>query len=126
MIKIHEIFLRLIKCDTDNVTIVSAPAAASYTVTPVDLSVVTVTTAGAQTPINSTALLCFRVEITAQAANTGLIYVGGSGCGETNTMAAGDTKEIDFGVNSTIDLNALYIDASVSGEGVEIVYYTAA
>lgn len=73
----------------------------------------TVTTAGARVQLQTQA--CLGVTVKAKSANTGLIYVGDSGVTSANghILAAGDA------VSLAIDnVNRLWIDASVDGEGV--------
>lgn len=77
-----------------------------------------VTTAGTQVALAaSTAVKSVTVQ--AKAANTGSIYVGGSGVSSATGIAlmAGDaiTLEID-------DLAKVYVDSSVNGEGITFTY----
>jgi hypothetical protein len=76
-----------------------------------------VTTAG--TRIQLPNLPCREITIIANRTNTGYIYIGGSDVSSTvygSELAAKDS--ITIAVNNT---NLIYIDASVSGEGVSYV-----
>lgn len=76
-----------------------------------------VTTAGTRVALvaTSTPLVGGYVEITALSSNTGFIYVGDV------TVASTNGHRLAAGVSTVIfidDLNRIYLDASVSGEGV--------
>ncbi len=79
----------------------------------------TVTTAGVRVQLITTSTACKKVLITANGANTGNIFVGGS------TIATGRGKQLvplqdlELWID---DLSKIYIDASVSLEGVHYVY----
>jgi hypothetical protein len=77
-----------------------------------------VTTAGTRVALASTTA-CQGVLIQAKAANTGIIYVGGSTVSSTSGifLYAGESVEI-----SIDNLSKVYIDSSVSGEGVVFTY----
>lgn len=86
--------------------------------------VTTVTTAGTDVVLaGSTA--CKKVDIQAQTDNTGLIAVGGSGVDATIAtgtgiiLYAGDVYSLEID-----NLNDVYIDSTVNGEGVRYTYYT--
>lgn len=74
---------------------------------------VVVTTAGTRVQFSTATLK--SIVIKAIASNTGLIYVGGSAVAGTNgfQLSAGDAVALDINQASTI-----YVDASISGEGV--------
>ena len=57
----------------------------------------------------------------AAIANTGIIYVGGSGVTSANGIAlyAGDVYSLDID-----DVNDVYVVASVNGEDAQYVYYS--
>jgi hypothetical protein len=71
------------------------------------------------------ATTCQRVDITAETDNTGIIVVGGSTCvallatRQGTPLSAGDSYSIDID-----DLSDVYIDATVSGDGVSFTYFT--
>ena len=71
------------------------------------------------------ATTCQRVDITAETDNTGVIVVGGTTCiallatRQGTPLNAGDSYSIDID-----DLADVFIDATVSGEGVTFTYYT--
>lgn len=77
-----------------------------------------VTTAGSRVALASSTS-CKKVHIQAKIANTGSIYVGGS------TIATGRGVELLPLATITLtisDLSLVYIDASVSGEGITFIY----
>ncbi|HEY9658628.1 MAG TPA: hypothetical protein V6C65_09270 [Allocoleopsis sp.] len=82
----------------------------------------TVTTAGTDVALDSH--VCRKVTIQSQTDNTGLIAVGGSGVDATVATGTGvvlypgDSIEIE--IENT---NLIYIDSTVSGEGVRYTYY---
>ena len=84
----------------------------------------TVTTAGTDEVLASSTV-CKRVVIQSQTDNTGLIAVGTSGVDATEVtgtgiiLYAGDALELE-----TDNLADVYIDATVSGEGVRYTYFT--
>ena len=69
---------------------------------------------------DSTSVACKHVDIMAAIANTGIIYVGGSGVTAANGIAlyAGDVYSLDIE-----NLNLVYVIASVNNEDVQWVYY---
>ena len=73
----------------------------------------TVTTAATRVQLDT--VTCKSVSIKAHSANTGLIYVGGSGVAAANgyRLSAGDT--VDIAIDN---VNRLWIDSAVNGEGV--------
>ena len=89
-----------------------------------------VTTAGTRTALQSSVLQVHTAIIKANAANTGVIYVGDSSVASTNgyELSAGEGVAIPLMLmpqtGSAVDLSAIYIDASVSGEGVSVAYLT--
>ena len=68
---------------------------------------------------------CKKIDIQAQTDNTGLIAVGFTGVDATEAtgtgviLYAGDTYSLEM-----VNLNLIYIDSTVSGEGVRYTYYT--
>ena len=85
----------------------------------------TVTTAGTRVPLSATSVACKKVTVTAMYENTDNVVVGGS-----TVVAAVLTRQgtpltpgqsIDISIN---DLNKIYLDAVVSGEGVTFTYST--
>ena len=73
-----------------------------------------VTTAGTRVVLASSQRV-YSVTVKALAANTGTIYVGGSTVSSTTgfQLAASESVSMDIG-----NLATVYLDASVSGEGV--------
>jgi hypothetical protein len=78
----------------------------------------TVTTAGTQVQLNSTSTGVVTVSIKALSTNTGVIYVGDSNVSSSNgrELQIGESIDIDIA-----NLNLIYIDSSVNGEGVSYV-----
>ena len=68
----------------------------------------------------TTSTACKHIDIMAAIANTGIIYVGGSGVTAANGIAlyAGDVYSVDMD-----NLNDVYVISSVDGEDVQWVYY---
>jgi hypothetical protein len=88
-----------------------------------------VTTAGTAVPLSTTKLYTTAFLVQANAANTGLIYVGDSTVAASNApylvAGASNSKEgqtVTRGMIQTFDLSKVYIDASVNGEGVKVEY----
>ena len=69
---------------------------------------------------DSTSVACKHVDIMAAVANTGIIYVGATGVTTATGIAlyAGDVYSIDI-----VNLNLIYVLASVNGEDVQWVVY---
>jgi len=86
--------------------------------------VTTVSSAGNDVELASSTA-CKKVDIQAQTDNTGLIAVGFTGVDATEAsgtgviLYAGDTYSLEIG-----NLNLIYIDSTVSGEGVRYTYFT--
>ena len=68
---------------------------------------------------------CKKIDIQAQTDNSGLIAVGFVGVDATVAtgtgiiLSAGDIYSLEM-----VNLNLIYIDSTVSGEGVRYVYFT--
>lgn len=82
----------------------------------------TVAAAGTDVQLSATSVPCRWVTIEAYRSNTGIIAIGGSGvdaaaAGSGGTIAAGEPARVDIS-----DLTNVYIDATVSGEGVRYTY----
>lgn len=83
----------------------------------------TVTTAGTRVQLSTAYVPCVSITITANSANTGIICAGGSAIVATSSgrtgvpLSAGDTAIIEI-----VNLNKLYLDSTVSGEGVSYYY----
>jgi hypothetical protein len=84
---------------------------------------VIVTTAGTRVRLSGTALPVRRAIVTALLTNTGTIVPGGAAVvaavGSRNGPAlnAGDVIGLE-----NVDLNSVYIDSTVNGEGVTVLY----
>lgn len=82
-----------------------------------------VTTAGTDVALSASSVPCVWVAIQAQTDNTGKIAIGNSGVDATVAtgtgilLSAGDTMVIEIR-----NLNLIYLDATVSGEGVRYTY----
>ena len=87
----------------------------------------TVATAGTAVTLKSTATPAKWIWIHAYTLNTGRIAIGGSnvnasqtiGTGTGGSLAAGDSVMLPIN-----DISEIYIDATVSGEGVRYTYGT--
>ena len=68
----------------------------------------------------TTSTACKHIDIMAAIANTGIIYVGGSGVTAATGIAlyAGDVYSVDID-----NINDVYVISSVDGEDVQWVYY---
>lgn len=83
----------------------------------------TVTAAGTAEQLTSTSTKCIWVTVTAELNNTGVICIGGSSvvaalATRTGTpLEAGDSAYVPIA-----DLSYLYIDATVTGDGVTYDY----
>ena len=78
-----------------------------------------VTTAGTALVL-SVSQACKKVDIQAKITNTGKIYIGGStvDSDEGLELRRGDIYSLEIG-----DLNNVYVDSSVDGEGVRYTWY---
>ena len=78
-----------------------------------------VTTAGTALVL-SVSQACKKVDIQAKITNTGKIYIGGStvDSDEGLELRRGDIYSLEIG-----DLNDVYVDCSVNGEGVRYTWY---
>ena len=78
------------------------------------------TDVGTSAEVLTSSTACKHVDIMAATANTGIIYVGGSGVASSTGIAlyAGDVYSLDID-----NLNDVYVLASVNGEDVQWVYY---
>jgi len=83
-----------------------------------------VTTAGTHEAL-AASTPCKRVILMARPENTGRIAVGGAGVDATPSTGTGDIlfpgDSIDFQIDNLADV---FIDATVSGEGVRFTYFT--
>lgn len=79
----------------------------------------TVTTAGTRVQLSLTSVSCKKVTIQALASNTGSIYIGGSTVASTNGYTIFATQSFTLTVSN---LNLVYLDSSVNGEGVIYMY----
>lgn len=77
-----------------------------------------VTTAGTGVALASSQAILSGVTIKAKSTNTGFIYVGNSSVSSSNgfRLSAGDTIFVEVA-----NLSTVYIDSSVSGEGVSYI-----
>jgi hypothetical protein len=116
----REILNQIFDTASNTLNIASSPAPA----TSIGSGRKTVTTAGTAVTLASSTP-AKRVTITALDTNTGVITVGGSGviaASGTRTgvpLSAGDSYELDID-----NLSKVYIDATVSGEGVSFTYFS--
>ena len=75
-----------------------------------------VTTAGSRVQLSSATIV--SITIKALSTNTGLIYVGGSGVTSSNGFELSTGDSVTLAIN---DADEIWIDSSVSGEGVSII-----
>lgn len=97
--------------------------AVGHDTTGIGHGVKTVTAAGADERLVSAITWAKWVTIQAQTDNTGIIAVGGSGVDAT--VATGTGIALTAGSMTTIpceDLYDIYVDATVSGDGVRYTY----
>ena len=78
-------------------------------------------TVGTSAEVLTSSTACKHVDIMATIANTGIIYVGGSGVTSATGIALypGDVYSLDID-----NLNDVYVVATVNGENVQYAYYT--
>ena len=84
----------------------------------------TVTTPSTAVQLSTTSVPCRWVYLTAFHANTGIVVAGISTVVATASSRAG--VALDKGVSAMIpasDLNTVYLDATVTGEGCSYAYY---
>ena len=79
------------------------------------------TAVGTSAEVLASSQACKHIDVMAAIANTGIIYVGGSGVTSANGIAlyAGDVYSLDID-----DVNDVYVVASVNGEDAQYVYYS--
>lgn len=83
-----------------------------------------VTTAGTAVQLSSTSVACRMVQIQARPENTGVVVVGSSGVVAASATRRGIALVPGASVALRVtDLNKLYLDSAVSGEGVSYVYF---
>ena len=77
-------------------------------------------TVGTSAEVLTSSTACKHVDIMAAIANTGIIYVGGSGVTANTGIALypGDVYSLDID-----NLNDVYVIATVDGENVQYTYY---
>jgi hypothetical protein len=77
-------------------------------------------TVGTSAEVLTSSTACKHVDIMATVANTGIIYVGGSGVTSATGIALypGDVYSLDID-----NLNDVYVVATVNGENVQYTYY---
>jgi hypothetical protein len=90
----------------------------------------TITTAGTRVQVSSTSLLVKKIIVAGHAANTGHIYLGDVGVSSSvglqlkvgaAPVVIGDIEIA--GKDDSFDLINMYVDASVNGEKVSILYF---
>jgi hypothetical protein len=82
-----------------------------------EAAVQNVTTAG--TRVQLSAVACSEITIIAKRANTGYIYVGGSDV--SDSVYGAELAALDSITLPVNNADEIYIDASVSGEGISYV-----
>jgi len=78
------------------------------------------TDVGTSAEVLASSQACKHIDVMAAIANTGIIYVGGSGVTAADGIGlyAGDVYSLDID-----NVNDVYVVASVNGEDVQYVYY---
>lgn len=85
----------------------------------------TVTTAGTRVQLTTASTICLSVTLTALLENTGIICVGGSTIvASASTRTGIPLRKGDSVVIEVDNLNKVYIDSTVNGEGVSYYYKT--
>jgi hypothetical protein len=88
----------------------------------------TVATATTAEALSATSIRTAGAIVKAEASNTGIIYVGDSAVAAANgyELAAGEFVSFgdmeSRGTDRDFDLDSIYIDASVSTDGVSVLY----
>lgn len=85
----------------------------------------TVTTAGTEVPLTATKVMANWLLIQPISTNTGIIYLGDSSVTSANgvELNVGDSDVLwPSSTTNIYDLSTIYIDSSVSGEGVKVLY----
>ncbi|HEC66873.1 MAG TPA: hypothetical protein ENI23_16480 [bacterium] len=107
-----------------NETLVKSTTGIGHDITGVADGVKTVTSAGTDVALASSTA-CKKVDIQAQTDNTGLIAVGFTGVDATEATGTGvilypgDTYSLEID-----NLSDIFIDSTVSGEGVRFTFFT--
>ena len=91
----------------------------------------TVTTAGAKVQLSTTSVLVKSIMIQANPGNSGDIYVGDSSVSSSvygAVVTANNSLSLEPPSNGTaetyeLDLQDFWIDSSVNGEGISIMYF---
>lgn len=83
----------------------------------------TVATAGTRVALASSQKLVSAIMLVAWSTNSGRIYYGGSDVASTTQLGllAGESVSFESVREEPFDLAGLYIDSSVSGEGVDFI-----
>ena len=104
--------------------LVDANATIDHNITGMADGVKTVTSAGTDVAL-AASTTCKKVTIQAQTDNTGLIAVGATGVDATEATGTGiilyPGDAYEFEIDNLADV---FIDSSVSGEGVRFTYFT--
>jgi hypothetical protein len=77
----------------------------------------TVTTAGTEVQLNANQA-CNSVIIKALSTNTGIMYVGNDGANAVSSSTGYPLNKDEYVVLEVLNLNNVYVDASVNGEKV--------
>jgi hypothetical protein len=82
-----------------------------------------VTAAGTPENLSAQSIPCAAVRIKAKRANTGYIYIGFDDQGQLSSSNGTEYEAKDSEVIPIDDVNKIWIDSSVNGEGVEVFIY---
>jgi hypothetical protein len=77
----------------------------------------TVTTAGTEVQLNANQA-CKSVIIKALTSNTGIMYIGNDGANAVSSSTGYPLNKDEYVVLEVLNLNNVYVDASVNGEKV--------
>lgn len=90
---------------------------APYTI--VGNGVTTVSTAGSAVQLSASSTPTGSITIRALSTNTGIIFVGSSSVSSANGFELSADEVVSLDLNN---LNKVYLDCSVNGEGVSYIY----
>lgn len=93
------------------------------------LARVTISTAGVPVQVSSTLIIdVVSVRVTADASNTGSVYIGGSTVTSTSGEELGPNEGLEVSGDDyrsaamTIDLTSIYVDTATNGNKVRVQY----
>lgn len=92
---------------------------------------INIATAGTRVPLSATQKIVISLQIQADPANAGVIYIGDSTVSSSSkgvALAAGNSQSIEMpsmgqAGSYEFDLSQIYVDAANNNEDVHILYY---